>query len=199
MEEKKYFELRILSRIDYTDERINILRESKPSIDSYSNNIQQLSISSENSKKILDFFIRYDNGFFMPEKCDAYEPIREKFNQNDLSEPLRWLSQPGSALYIKKNKKFKYEGVIENHCLALVWDENGMPLSKNKESFSKRDPYYLSEIKLFIDYNLTNLKSKDYLINFFNKLYLIVYGEYGFVNDMNGNKLINKGVLVKSN
>lgn len=195
MEQIRYYELRIFSKTNFTDERINKLRESKPSFEFYSDSIQQLSISNKNSKKILDFFINYDTGFFIPEKCDAYEPIGEKFNPNDLSGPLKWLSQPGSALYLKKIKKFKYEGVIENNCLALVWDEDGQPLSKNKESYSKRDPYYLSEIKLFIEYKLIKLKSVDYLIDFFEKLYSVLVGEYGYINDLDGNKLIKKGIM----
>ncbi len=188
----KYFELKILSRIDFMDTEIKKLRDQKPTIDVYTDRMQELTISSDNSRRILEFFSVYDNGFLRPEKCDAYEPVKDKFNPENLSEPIRWLSQPGGAVYIKKIKKFKFEGVIENHCLAMVWDEKGIPLSKNKDTYSNRDPLYLSEIKLFVDYRITKLKSKDYLFDFFRKLFIEVNGEYGYVYDADGKTLLEK-------
>ncbi len=191
----KYYQIKINSRIDFTSPEIRELRERKPSSIEYSDSIREISITSVNSRNILEFFAKYDNGFFIPEKCDAYEPIREKFDPTNLAAPIRWLSQPGCAVYFKKIKPFKYEGVIENNCLALVWDENGIPLSINKDTYYKRDPYFLSEIKLFIDYRITKIKSMEYLIEFFNELLILINGEYGFIKDAEDNIVKEKGNL----
>lgn len=194
----KYFQLKILTKINFTDVRLLELRESKPSPKEYSSNIQQLEISNNNSKNILKFIANYDNGFFLPEKCDAYEPIREKFNPNDLKAPISWLSQPGCAVYLKKIKPLKFEGVIENHCLAMVWDENGVPLSMNKGSYAERDPYYLGEIWLHIDEKIIKLKSQNYLFEFFLKLFENIKGEYGFIKSSDGQVILEKGELINA-
>jgi hypothetical protein len=166
--------------------------KTKPTSREYSEAVQRMEkISSANSKSILEFFINYDNGFFLPEKCDAYEPIREKFDTHNLNPPLRWLSQPGSALYLKKIKPYKFEGVIENERIAPIWEDRDSPLS-----LSAIDPYYLSYIWLHIDEKLTELKSEDYLFEFFNDLFKMVNGEYGFIKNADGNNLMDKGKLV---
>ena len=46
-------------------------------------------IESKSSRDLINFFIEYDNGALMPEKCDAYEPIKDKFNKEDISGPLK--------------------------------------------------------------------------------------------------------------
>jgi hypothetical protein len=78
----------------------------------------------------------------------------------------------------------------------MVWDENGIPLSVNKGTYEERDPYYLGEIWLHIDEKLTKLKSDIYLFEFFNKLYKIINGEYGFIKNHEGHILIEKGELI---
>lgn len=186
----------MLTKMNFTDVRLLTLREEKPKSKEYSASIQQLEISSDNSRKALDFFARHDDGFFLPEKCDAYEPIREKFEPNNLNAPIRWLSQPGGAVYLKKIKPFKYEGVLENNCLAMVWDENGNPLSSNKEAYSKRDPYYLGELKLFIEKRIIELKSEDYLFKFFNDLSELINMEYGYIKDYNDQIILENGKLI---
>lgn len=195
MKQIKYFQLRILTTMNFTDVRLLELREKKPNSKEYTTFIQQIEISNENSKKVLEFIANYDIGFFLPEKCDVYEPEKEKFDPYKLAHPIRWLSQPGGAVYLKKIKPFKFEGVIENHCLAMVWDEKGIPLSIHKENYSKREPYYLGEIKLFIDEKIIKLKSADYFFDFFNELSDIVNGEYGIIKNPEGHIIIEKGEL----
>lgn len=190
----KYYHLSILTKLNFTDIRLLELREQKLSSKKYSEIVQQLNdISSDNSKNILEFISTYDNSFFLPEKCDAYEPIRENFDLDELAPPLRWLSQPGCAVYLKKIKPFKFEGVIENHCLGMVWDENGIPLSIDKGKYSDRDPYYLGEISLHIDEKIIKIKSKDYLIEFFKKLFDKINGEYGYLKSPEDEQIIAIG------
>ena len=192
----KYFQLKILTRINFTDVRLLELREKKPTVKEYTFNIQQLQIANNNSKNILEFIANYDNGYFLPEKCNAYEPIKEKFDLKNLAAPISWLSQPGCAVYLKKIKPFKYEGVIENHCLAMVWDENGVPLSIDKGTYEERDPYYLGEVWLHLDEKIIKLRSEEYLFEFFNKLFENIKGEYGFIKNHEEQIILEKGVLI---
>lgn len=102
MEQIKYIQLKILSRIDFSDIRLLELIKMRPTVGEYSKALQQLEISNNNSRSILEFIANYDNGYFLPEKCNAYEPIKEKFDLKNLAAPISWLSQPGSAVYLKK-------------------------------------------------------------------------------------------------
>ncbi|MBU0985148.1 MAG: hypothetical protein KKA42_14835, partial [candidate division Zixibacteria bacterium] len=70
---------------------------------------------SDEAERLLKFVAEYDSGFYCPEKCDVYEPVREVFNPADLSDPVRWLSQASGRVLIKKTKPFRYEGYVENH------------------------------------------------------------------------------------
>jgi hypothetical protein len=173
----RFFQLKIFSKTDFTDNRLIELLGRRPTSKQYSEEIQKIeNISSDSSKKILEFIANYDNGFFLPERCDAYEPIKEKFDPYNLASPLRWLCQPGCAVYLKKIKPFKFEGVIENERIAPIWDDRNSPLSENTN-----EPYYLSYIWLHIDEKIIKIKSKDYFIKFFNKLYENINGEFGYI------------------
>lgn len=195
MQPIKYYQLKILSRIDFVDYRLIELREKKISPKEYSSTIQQMKISNDNSCNLLEFIANYDKGFFLPEKCDAYEPIKEKFDPKNLMAPISWLSQPGGGVYLKKIKPFKFEGVIENHHLAMIWDENGIPSSVDRGAYAERDPYYFAEIWLHIDEKIIKLKSEKYLFEFFNNLFESVSGEYGFIKNHEEKIILEKGVL----
>ena len=187
----KYFQLKILTRIDFSDIRFLELIQKRPTINEYSEAIQKLDASNNNSRNILEFIANYDNSFFLPEKCDAYEPIKEKFDPKNLKAPISWLSQPGCAVYLKKTKPFKYEGVIENERFAPIWDDNNQflpPIAK--------EPFYSGYIWLHIDEKITKIKSEKYLIEFFNNLFESISGEYGFIQNHEGKKILEKGVLI---
>lgn len=82
------------------------------------------TISNEYSKRIIEFFINYRNGIILPDRCDVCEPIREKFNKDDISAPVKWLSQPGGSLILKK--KYKFDVEIENETFAVVFTDGEM-------------------------------------------------------------------------
>lgn len=189
----KYFQLKILTRIDFSDSRLLELIQKRPTINEYSEAIQQMVISNNNSRRILEFIANYDNSFFLPEKCNAYEPINEKFDPNNLNAPIRWLSQPGCAVYLKKIKPFKYEGVIENERFAPIWDDN-----KNFLPPIAKEPYYSGYIWLHIDEKINKLKSQDYFFEFFYKLFEHIKGEYGFIKNPEGQVILEKGELINA-
>lgn len=80
--------------------------------------------------RLLRFMATYDDGFYCPEKCDVYEPIREPFDPDDLSVPIRWLSQTSGRVMMKRTKPFRYEGFVENMRFSNYWiDGNPVLLS----------------------------------------------------------------------
>lgn len=118
-----------------------------------------------NSEKIVKFFIEYKNGLIIPDRCDVAEPIRDKFIPDKYQTQIKWLSQLGSALYLKKTKGLSYECFIENKHLMMIWDEKGdmkIPVIS--------DPEYLCEFKLFINYNVLKNIGTEIIIELYNDL-----------------------------
>jgi len=60
----KYFEIKIFTNNDFTDPYLLKLIKKKPGLNEYVSLIQDLNISSHNSKTILEFISNYDNFFF---------------------------------------------------------------------------------------------------------------------------------------
>lgn len=186
----KYFEIKIFTNNDFTDPYLLKLIKKKPGLNEYLSLIQDLNISSHNSKTILEFISNYDNFFFLPDKCDTAEPIRDKFKIENLNDPISWLSQPGGAVYLKKIKPFKYEGVIENERLMPIWDETNKFLPGNTNESN-----YLGYIWLHIDEKIVKLKSEEYVLIFFKKLFESINGAYGFIKNSEGEVILQLGVI----
>jgi hypothetical protein len=176
--QEQYFIVQLFTKADFSDPfLLNFRREKDNALTSkeYSTYLASNKIESENSRKLIDFFIEYDEGALIPEKCDAYEPIRDKFSKDDISGPLRWLSQPGGAIFFKKTKAIKYQGRIENHRFAPVWQEGKILKAKVEE------PRFLGEIVLYIEARSLKRKPFDYLFNFLLQLARVVNAGYGLV------------------
>jgi hypothetical protein len=141
----------------------------------YSEYVASNRIESNHARKLVQFFIDYDRGLLMPEKCDAYEPIREKFSEKDISGPLRWISQPGGALYLKRTTPVKYEGRIENRRFAPIWKDGSILRPKVME------PRFLSEIMLHFEIGVLKAKANDYVLDLIMQLARVVSASYGFV------------------
>lgn len=177
--EENYFIVQLFTKEDFTDRSLLDFKRERDielTIKDYSTYLTSHIIGSELSKQVIDFFIEYDNETLMPERCDAQEPVRDKFNREDTSGPVRWLSQPGGAVFLKGSKTFKYEGRIENHRFAPVWREGKFLKPKVEE------PRFLGEIVLYIDVSSLKKKPDDYLFNLLLKLARIVKASYGLAS-----------------
>ena len=95
----------ISSKKDLTDQYLLQIKDSNISQQEYSDFIMNNKISNKIVEELLFFICNNEEKTWIPEKCDAYEPIREQFNVTDYSAPIRWVCQPGGALYLKKSKK----------------------------------------------------------------------------------------------
>jgi hypothetical protein len=141
----------------------------------YSEYLASNRIESKQARKLVQFLIDYDKGSLIPQKCDAYEPIREKFSEKDISGPLRWISQPGGALYLKRTTPVKYEGRFENRRFAPIWKDGSILRPKAME------PRFLSEIMLHFEIGVLKAKANDYLLDLIKQLARVVSASYGFV------------------
>lgn len=164
----EYFEVKILTEQDFTDKRIVSFMEShlQFTFEEYYNFINLITVESENSNSIIKFLLSYENGSLCPEKCNAYEPINDTFDLNNIGKPIKWLSQPGSAFYFKRNKtNCKYEGSIENHRFSPIWtDKKATKLLVTETPL----PLILGEIKFW--FNKKDLIKNDKNISFLEQL-----------------------------
>lgn len=156
-----FIQYTIESKLDLTDKFIldNIHNNitSKEYISLFNNRV----LENKYSHNLLELFCKFPE--LIPERCDAYEPIREKFDVENLNKPLDWICQPGSAVYLKRNKKIKYTCAIENRRFMPIWD------GKGKFMIPKVDlPLYLSEVKFI--YDDKNVKeNENFIIDSFLK------------------------------
>lgn len=172
---KEYFELKVYSRKDFSDDNQIQLRTVDMSPDEYSELIQAEEINGRFSEELLNLLCNYDDGFLEPDKCDVYEPIKERFNCSNLRLPIRWLSQLGSQLLIEKKHKFEYIGVFNNRRIPKMWSDD-FHLSDNYD-----DPFLLSEISFHIHKKILDEKPLEYLVDFFRFLFNKMNGEYGYL------------------
>lgn len=81
--------------------------------------------------------------------CDAYEPLKESFNPNNITKTVNWLSQLGSAFNFKRDiTYFKCKGVIENHRFDPV-QEDRKATTLIKPIIP--EPKLLGEIRIWFD------------------------------------------------
>lgn len=170
---KEYFELKIYSCKDFSDDDQISLRNEDLSPEDFSKRIENIDISGEFSERILNLLCDYDRGYFKPLTCDVYEPITEEFTCRDIKLPVRWISQLGSQLLLRR--KGRYIGRLENRRVPKIWSD-GFSLSNDYD-----DPFFLSEITFSIDKNILKEKSLGYLIDFFRFLFKEANGEYGYL------------------
>lgn len=177
-DQEQYFIVQLFTQTDFSDASLLKFKREKDAIlttKEYSTYLMSNKIESEISHKLIKFFVEYDNGVLMPERCDAYEPIKDKFDKDNLTGPLRWLSQPGGAIFCKKTKGIKYVGRIENHRFAPVWQEGKIVKPKVGE------PKFLGEIALYFETRSLKGKRFDYLFDFLQQLARVINATYGLV------------------
>ena len=158
---KREILLKAFIKEDFTDKRILSFQEyqNNYSLKEYKDFLNSIVIENELSKRIIDFLASYQEGCLCPTKCDAYEPLKELLNPNDITKPVKWLSQPGSAFYFKRDiARFKCDGVIENHRLAPVWEDKKATILLKPLI---PEPKVLGEIRIWFNKNDLIKHNKD--------------------------------------
>ena len=153
MGNNKEYLLQAFTKEDFTDPRIIAFKQQHNDFSSkeYQEFLKTITIENEHSKRIISFLAHYQKGCLCPQICNAYEPLKVLFNPDDISAPIDWLSQPGSAFYFKRKKThFKCDGVIENYRYAPAWER----INRNTQKLIQPvlpEPELLGEIKIWFD------------------------------------------------
>lgn len=128
------------------------------------------------AEKIIRFFINYDKLDMCPDKYDPYEPVRLKFDKQNIVGPISEIAFPAGTLNLKKLRKFNV--YIENLNHGLIFD----PYNKYQVFPSKRKiGEYLGDIKIFFKisdkrYTLDQMKCiVDDLCEYMNTDYGTIY------------------------
>jgi hypothetical protein len=153
----------------------------------YSENELQQEAALEQIRALSDF----EGGLFQPEKCDLGEPLREKFDPNDLNEPVRWLSQPAGRFSFKRIKPFRIQGYISNRKRRQLFtrDYKGGPLVPVVAKFP--EPRFVTQWVVWLDWRLIKSKGPDLLKRFLTKMFLSSKSAYGFLTAEDDQKLKN--------
>jgi hypothetical protein len=161
---------------DFTDKLLAsfLAENSSLSIEDYSNYIQNTLIGSPFSSDAIGFIASYDNGFLKPDKCDAYEPIRDKFDADNTLQPVKWLSQPGGAVFFLKRNSYK--SVFENLRFTPVWQDGIIVPPSAKES------EFIGEIRFYINQGFFKKKELTYWINFLKSLSKLLSASYAYID-----------------
>lgn len=124
--------LQIKTRENFTDPRfVEFMKGwsfTEKEYDTFFDAIWDNNITNEYSRRIVDFFISYKNGILLPDRCGAYEPLGHKFDKDDTSAPIKWLSQPAGSLLLKK--KYKYTAEIKNDYFAVIFSDGELEIPK---------------------------------------------------------------------
>lgn len=138
-------------------------------------------LTQETAQLQIKALSEFENGLFRPEKCNLGEPLREKFDPNDLREPVRWLSQPGGQFNFKKTKPFHVQGYIINRCRRQLWtrDRKGELLIPIIPKFP--EPQLTIQWIVRVESKAFIFKGAELLKRFLVEMFLASKSEYGFL------------------
>jgi hypothetical protein len=126
----------------------------------------------------LGALMAFEHGVFVPEKCDVYEPLRESFDSNDLTEPIRWLSQPGGEMKFRRSRPIRIEGYIENAKFPKMWFQE--PDGKRSEFKPKvSEPIFCTRWVVWIDEAAGLRKGVKFLKRFLSEMFRAATADYG--------------------
>lgn len=125
--DQKNFHLKVLIKENFIDPRIvNFVKEwnfTKKEGNAFLDSIRD-TLYTPTAEKIIRFFVSYKDGMLIPDKYGAYEPLKKRFNPDDISEVIRWVSFGGGGIFLKK--KGKYNAEIESDSYyTFIYDEKG--------------------------------------------------------------------------
>lgn len=147
------------------------------SMELFSDRAQGQKAALEQIQALADF----EGGLFQPVKCDVGEPLREKFDPNDLKEPVRWLDQPSGRFSFKRLKPFRVEGYISDRRYPKMWTQNyeGGPRVLVVPKFP--EPRFTTHWVVWLDEKLLESKGPDLLKKFLIEMFMVSKSEYGFL------------------
>jgi hypothetical protein len=138
-------------------------------------------LDADFAKAQLRFLATFSEGVFAPEKCDVYEPLKQKFDPADLEVPVRWLTQPGGECKFKRTRPVSIEGYIANLRFAPL---QVRPTEKSEwHEFvpSVPEPVFCTRWTLWIDLAAVRKKGLDILKRFLVEAFRVAEADYAFL------------------
>jgi len=138
-------------------------------------------LDPDSSARQIKTLSEFDRGLLRPTRCDTSEPPRERFDPNDMSEPVRWLSQPGAYFQFKQSKPFRIEGFIHNRKRGELWtrEREGGPLVAVLPKFP--EPLFTTHWVLWFGWSLVESKGVDVLKRFVKEAFVASRSDYGYL------------------
>ncbi|MBS1813672.1 MAG: hypothetical protein JSS87_02230 [Acidobacteria bacterium] len=152
-------------------------------------------ITADNARRQIEALSNFENGVFRPQKCDTSEPLKEPFDPKDISEPIRWLLQPGADFKFKSSKPFRTEGYISNRHYPPMWTKeksNGLlvPIIP-----AHPEPFFSISWTMWIDLSALRKLGVDLLARFATEMFVNAKAEYGFLTSESDHRA--KNLLIK--
>jgi hypothetical protein len=155
----------------------------------------QGQITADSARRQIEALSSFENGVFRPQKCDTSEPLKELFHPSDISEPIRWLVQPGADFKFKSSKPFKTEGFISNRHFPPMWTKEKPKGDLLPVKPKHREPHFLTSWTMWIDSAALRKLGVDLLTRFAVSMFTNSQAEYGFLTSENDHEA--KNFLVK--
>ena len=152
-------------------------------------------ITADSARRQIEALSSFGNGVFRPQKCDTSEPLKELFDPSNISEPIRWLTQPGADFKFKSSKPFRVEGFISNRHYPPMWtkEKPSGPLVPVKPKHP--EPHFLNSWTMWIDSAALRKLGADLLTHFAIQMFVSSRAEYGFLTSESDHEA--KNFLIK--
>ena len=129
----------------------------------------------------MEWLAGYDQGRYCPEKCDIYEPLKVKFDASNLSEPMRWLSQPAAQFLFKRGRPVPMEGNLRNRRFAEIRVSNGRKGESTVRPPRVPEPIFLSVWTVWIGTAAVQKFGLDSLRAFMTGAFDVAQADYAFL------------------
>lgn len=133
----------------------------------------------------------FGDGVFRPERCDVYEPLREKFDLDDLSKPIRWLVQPGGEFKFKRNRPLRIQGYISNKLFPQMRGRAHRAAEWEDFKPSVPEPLFCTQWAVWIDSAAAQEKGAEFLRCFLTEMFRTSEADYGFLTTESDHKAKN--------
>ena len=131
--------------------------------------------------KQIKTLVEFGGGIFTPEKCDVYEPLREKFDPDNIEAPVRWLTYPGADFKFKRSRPIWIEGYIHNAKFAQTWIREGRNKPRVELKPTVPEPIFSTLWTAWIDMIALQKKGVEFLKEFVLATFHAAAGDYAFL------------------
>ena len=169
------------------DDRKTMVRGQLLVMELYSRQALTKSFAEDQIRALIEF----DGGIFTPERCDVYEPLRERFDPQQLDKPVQWLTIPGGEFKFRRYRPFRIQGYIQNAGLATMWIHDNKDNSVVQFEPKAGDPVFCTRWVSWLDLAVAQKKGSSFVKAFFRHIYKASESDYGFLTTEEDHKKKN--------